>query len=45
MQIPLLLLSDAPDQSSGLARITRDLATMMQAFLDTPQAEVAQGVS
>lgn len=29
MQVPILFLSDAPDQSSGLARITRDLATMM----------------
>jgi len=28
-QIPIMFLSDAPDQSSGLARITRDLATML----------------
>ena len=29
VQVPLMILSDAPDQSSGLGRITRDLATML----------------
>ncbi len=29
MTLPILLLSDAPDQTSGLARITRDLATLL----------------
>jgi len=28
-QVPLMLLSDAPDTSSGLGRITRDLASLM----------------
>src|ERR1035438_6558059 len=29
LQVPILILSDAPDQTTGLARITRDLATLL----------------
>ena len=37
-QIPLLIISDAPDQPSGLGRIARDLATV---FVSMPEVRVA----
>jgi hypothetical protein len=37
-QVPILILSDCPSQSSGLARITRDLATLLSGM---PEFRVA----
>lgn len=37
-QIPIMIVSDAPDNTTGLSRITRDLATLLAA---TPEFRVA----
>lgn len=34
MQVPLLLVGDCPSQNSGLARITRDLATVLSGQME-----------
>lgn len=43
MQIPIIILSDAPDQVTGLARITRDLANLLSSMPEFRVATLGYG--